>query len=121
MQGVRKDAHIGANLSDNSGSRSHIDSRYRTEQIQRLAVFQYLVSDCVFYRFPMSLKRFQMAKSHRKKASLMSRETSVQGNQNLVDPFPRLRFQAFIQCGSVDTAILNQMPDNIAARRAKGI
>ena len=93
MLGIRKCTHIGTDLRDNGRCRSYINARYGTQETQCLFVLCDLFRNSVLHSMAVLFKRFQVPKYHAKKAALVLRERTVQGNQYFVDTFPGLRFQ----------------------------
>ena len=97
MLGIRKGTHIGTNLRDNGCCRSYINTRYGAQEAQCLFVLCDLFRNSVLHSMPVLFKCFQVPKYHAKKAALVLRERTVQGNQYFVDTFPGLCFQTPIQ------------------------
>ena len=64
-------------------------------------------------------KRFQVPKYHAKKAALVLRERTVQGNQYFVDTFPGLRFQAPVQSFPRNISVFHEMTDDVSPGSAK--
>ena len=119
MLGIWKGTHIGTNLRDNSRCRSYINAWYGTQEAQCLFVLCDLFRNSVLHRMAVLFKSFQVPKYHAKKAALVLRERTVQGNQYFVDTFPGLRFQTPVQRLPRDTSVFHEMADDISSGSAK--
>lgn len=95
--GIRKGAHIVANLRDNGRCRSYINARYGAQEAQCIFVLCDIFRNSVLHSITVLLKSFQVLKYHEKKVALVLGERTVQGNQYFVDTFQCLRFQTLIQ------------------------
>ena len=119
MLGIWKGTHIGTDLRDNSRCRSYINAWYGTQEAQCLFVLCDLFRNSVLHSIAVLFKSFQVLKYHTKKAALVLRERTVQGDQYFVDTFPGLCFQTFIQRLPRDTSVLHEMTDDISPGSAK--
>ena len=119
MLGIRKGTHIGTNLRDNGCCRSYINARYGAQEAQCLFVLCDLFRNSVLHSMAVLFKRFQVPKYHAKKAALVLRERTVQGNQYFVDTFPGLRFQAPVQSFPRNISVFHEMTDDVSPGSAK--
>ena len=119
MLGIRKGTHIGTNLRDNGCCRSYINTRYGAQEAQCLFVLCDLFRNSVLHSMPVLFKCFQVPKYHAKKAALVLRERTVQGNQYFVDTFPGLCLQTPVQRLPRDTSVFHEMADDISSGSAK--
>ena len=119
MLGIRKGTHIGTNLRDNGCCRSYINTRYGAQEAQCLFVLCDLFRNSVLHSMPVLFKCFQVPKYHAKKAALVLRERTVQGNQYFVDTFPGLRFQAPVQSFPRNISVFHEMTDDVSPGSAK--
>ena len=72
MLGIRERTHIGSNFGNDSSRCGDIDSGNRAKKIQRIRMFQDLLSDFILHSTLMRFQIFQMLKHHIQESALMN-------------------------------------------------